>query len=48
MVRWLLLAILLVVLAGAVGFLALGAFPPEPHPTTVHKVLPADHIGRAE
>jgi hypothetical protein len=46
MVRWFLLAVLLVVLAGAVGFLALGAFPPEPHPTSVHKVMPNSSIGR--
>ena len=47
MVRWLLLALLLVVLAGAVGFLALGAFPPDLHPSTVHKLVPNDHIGRS-
>lgn len=47
MVRWFLLLVLLVLLAGAVGFLALGAFPPEPHPTAVHKVMPNDHLGRS-
>ena len=44
--RVLLLAMLLVILVASVGFLALGAFPPEPHPVTVHKALPNDRIGR--
>jgi len=35
--------VLLLVLAG-VGFLALGAFPPEPQPVPVHKVLPNDQF----
>jgi hypothetical protein len=44
-VRWFLLALLLIVLGGAVGFLALGAFPPEPHPNGVHKVIANDRVG---
>jgi hypothetical protein len=39
---------LLVVLVGAVllaaGLLALGAFPPDPHPTQIQKVLPNDRF----
>ncbi len=44
--RVLLLAMMLVILVASVGFLALGAFPPEPHPMAVHKIVPNDHIGR--
>ena len=46
MVRWLFVAVLLVILAAAVGFLALGAFPTEPHPVSVHKVMPNDRVGQ--
>ncbi len=41
---------LLVVLLGAVllavGVLALGAFPPQPHPQQIEKVLPNDRFNR--
>jgi hypothetical protein len=42
--RLVLWAVLLLLVAAGVGFLALGAFPPEPHPTPVHKVLPNDRF----
>jgi hypothetical protein len=39
---------ILVVLGGAVlitaGILALGAFPPDPHPKQIQKVLPNDRF----
>ncbi|MBV9735815.1 MAG: hypothetical protein JO209_07875 [Acidisphaera sp.] len=41
-------SLLIVVLAGLVaaviGLLALGAFPPQPHPHQVNKVLPNDRF----
>ncbi len=40
---------LLVLLIGGVvlaaGLLTLGAFPPDPHPKQIQKVLPNDHFG---
>ncbi len=44
--RLLLLLFLLLVLATGLGFLALGAFPPEPHTAPVHKVMPNDRFIR--
>ncbi len=39
---------LFIVLLGLVllgiGFLALGAFPPQPHPESIQKVLPNDRF----
>ena len=45
--RMVLLAMVLIILVASVGFLALGAFPPEPHPVGVHKSVPTDRIGRS-
>ncbi len=42
--RVLVLVFLLVLIAAGVGFLALGAFPPDPHPAAIHKVLPNDRF----
>jgi hypothetical protein len=42
-------AFLLVLAIGAlvllIGLLALGAFPPQPHPQQIQKVLPNDRFG---
>ena len=42
--RLILLAFVLLLIAGGVGFFALGAFPPDPHPVAIHKVLPNDRF----
>jgi hypothetical protein len=39
-----LLVVLIGGLALAAGFLALGAFPPAPHPAQIQKVLPNDRF----
>jgi hypothetical protein len=39
---WIVLALLILGLGG--GFLALGAFPPEPKVQTIQKVLPNDRF----
>jgi hypothetical protein len=44
--RLLLLLFLLLLLATGLGFLALGAFPPEPRTAPVHKVMPNDRFIR--
>jgi hypothetical protein len=42
--RLFLLVILLGLVVAAVGLVMLGAFPPEPHPQQVLKVLPNDRF----
>ena len=42
--RLFLLVVLLGLLALAAGMVVLGAFPPEPHPQQVQKVLPNDRF----
>ncbi len=44
--RLLFILLLLLLIAAGLGFLALGAFPPEPHPVPVHKVMPNDRFIR--
>jgi Na+-transporting methylmalonyl-CoA/oxaloacetate decarboxylase gamma subunit len=44
--RVLFVLFLLVVVASGLGFLALGAFPPEPQSNPVHKVMPNDRFTR--
>ncbi len=44
--RVLFFIVLLALILSGVGFLALGAFPPEPHVAPVHKVLPNDRFMR--
>jgi hypothetical protein len=36
----------LLLMAAGLGFLALGAFPPDPVSTPVHRVMPNDRFGR--
>jgi hypothetical protein len=40
----LIIVVLLGLLIAGIGLLALGAFPPDPHPQQVQKVLPNDHF----
>ncbi len=42
--RMFLIVVLLGLVALGVGFLVLGAFPPEPHPQQIQKVLPNDRF----
>ncbi len=42
--RLFLVVVLLGLVATGLGFLALGAFPPEPKPAPVHKVMPNDRF----
>jgi hypothetical protein len=42
--RMFLLVVLLGLVVLGVGFLVLGAFPPEPHPQQIQKVLPNDRF----
>jgi Na+-transporting methylmalonyl-CoA/oxaloacetate decarboxylase gamma subunit len=44
--RVLFFIVLLVLILSGIGFLALGAFPPEPSVAPVHKVLPNDRFIR--
>lgn len=44
--RLLLVLFLLIALAAGLGFLALGAFPPEPKTEPVHKMMPNDRFSR--
>jgi Na+-transporting methylmalonyl-CoA/oxaloacetate decarboxylase gamma subunit len=44
--RLMLVVFLLIVLIGGLGFLALGAFPPEPATAPVHKIMPNDRFSR--
>jgi hypothetical protein len=43
--RLFLVVVLLGMLAAGLGFLALGAFPPEPKSQSIHKVISNDHFG---
>ena len=45
--RVLFFVVLLGLILSGVGFLALGAFPPEPKPAPIHKVLPNDRFIRS-
>jgi hypothetical protein len=45
--RILLFVVLLGLILAGVGFLALGAFPPEPKTVATHKVLPNDRFIRS-
>ena len=36
--------VLLGLVVAGLGFLALGAFPPEPKPAPIHKVMPNDRF----
>jgi hypothetical protein len=38
--------VLLGLIVAGLGFLALGAFPPEPKPAPVHKVMPNERFIR--
>jgi hypothetical protein len=42
--RMFLIVMLLGLVALGVGFLVLGAFPPDPHPQQIQKVLPNDRF----
>jgi len=42
--RVFLIVVVLGLVAAGLGFLALGAFPPEPHPVAIHKVMPNDRF----
>ena len=42
--RPILLILILLILAGGIGLLALGAFPPAANPTAVERVLPNDRF----
>ncbi len=44
--RVLLFLLLLLMLLAGLGFFALGAFPPEPKPAPIHKVMPNDRFIR--
>jgi hypothetical protein len=44
MTRLFLFVVLLGLVIGAVALAVLGAFPPEPHPQTIQKVLPNDRF----
>jgi len=44
--RLFLVLFLLLVMAIGLGFLALGAFPPEPQTAPVHKIMPNDRFAR--
>ena len=44
--RLFLVVFLLGLLVVGLGFLALGAFPPEPRPAPVHKVMPNERFIR--
>jgi hypothetical protein len=44
--RLFLVVFLLGLLLTGLGFLALGAFPPEPKPVPVHKVMPNERFIR--
>jgi len=46
MARVFLFVVLLGMVLAGIGFLALGAFPPEPHVAPVHKLLPNDRVIR--
>jgi hypothetical protein len=46
--RVLLLFLLFLVVVAALGILALGVFPPEPHQQTVEKVLPNDKLAHPQ
>ncbi|MBV9784131.1 MAG: hypothetical protein JO264_09960 [Acidisphaera sp.] len=42
--RTLLIVLVVGLVIAAIGLLALGAFPPQPHPQPVSKVLPNDRF----
>jgi hypothetical protein len=42
--RLILFVVLLGLVLAGLGFLALGAFPPEPKPVAIHKVMPNDRF----
>ncbi len=44
--RLFLVLFMLLLVAAGLGFLALGAFPPEPVPMPVHKLMQNDRFGR--
>lgn len=44
--RLFLFVVLLGLIAAGLGFLGLGAFPPEPKPAQIHKVMPNDRFIR--
>ena len=45
--RLFLLVVLLVLVVMAGGVVMLGAFPPEPRPQAIHKVLPNDRFSHS-
>ena len=45
--RLFLMVVLLGLVAVAVGVVLLGAFPPEPHPQQIQKVLPNERFQRS-
>jgi hypothetical protein len=46
--RLFLLVVLLGLMVMAVGLVMLGAFPPEPHPQQIQKVLPNDRFSHGQ
>jgi len=44
MQRVFVIVVVIGLLAIGIGFLMLGAFPPEPHPQEIQKVLPNDRF----
>ncbi len=45
--RLFLLVVLIGVVIFAIAMLAVGAFPPDPHPRQIERVLPNDHFQRS-
>lgn len=43
-----LLIVLVVVVLAVIGLLALGAFPPRPHPQPVQHALPTDRLAQPQ
>ncbi len=43
--RVILVLFMLMLMAAGLGFFALGAFPPEPVSTPVHRLMPNDRFG---